>query len=357
MDPFSIPELRLRAQHLASAPFKQPEDVVRHLGAVQAQDFLGAKWSLRMRMSAGTDASISQAYDDGKFLRTHVLRPTWHFVMPEDLRWMMELTAPRVRAFLAHYDRKLHLTPDVFRRSTRVIAKALEKHGHLTRNELAVHLKAARLPHEGQRLGHQMAHAELDALICSGRMKGKQFTYALVEERAPKQRKLAHDEALAELAARYIAGHGPAQAKDFAWWSSLSMKDVKAGLAMNAALKRETINGKEYWFPAKVPAYRPSTPSVMLLPTYDEYGIAFTDRSDMMVEGDWKDLMEQGLYVNAILLDGVAVGAWRRSYAKKGILIELQPFRPFTRRERNAIEEAAERFSAFLKLPVMIAGA
>ena len=196
---------RLAAQFLTRPSRGSVTDVIRALGAVQAQDYVGA----------ATDASIEMLFADGAFLRTHVLRPTWHFVAPEDIRWMLALTAPRIAASMASYSRRLDLTPDVFRRSNDAIARALEGRRHLTRAELSETLARVGITAATQRLGHLMMQAELDAVICSGPRRGKQFTYALLDERVAPAASRDRDESLADLTLRYFKCRGPATAADF----------------------------------------------------------------------------------------------------------------------------------------------
>src|ERR1700687_5137076 len=162
------PPLRLSNQQLTRTKFDQPTDIVAWLGAVQSQDYQAAKWALAMRLKGATDASLDQAFNDGAILRTHVMRPTWHFVAPADIRWLLALTAPRVKALLAYYDRQLHIVAAMLKRSRRVLSQALQGGQPLTRPELEQALRAAGLEQSGQDLGHIAMHAELDALICSG---------------------------------------------------------------------------------------------------------------------------------------------------------------------------------------------
>src|SRR5204863_2509420 len=199
---------RLRSQRLVGPPFATPEAVVGWLAAVQAQDYGGAKWAVAQRTKTCSDADVEAACRDGRILRTHVLRPTWHFVLPADIRWMLTLSAPRIRAAMAFYDRRLGLTDAVCARSAAALANALRGGNHLTRGELARVLAAAGIPAAGQRLGHLMARAEIDAVICSGARRGKQATYALLDERAPAAAPRPRDDTLAELAGRYFASHG-----------------------------------------------------------------------------------------------------------------------------------------------------
>jgi hypothetical protein len=208
--PMDVAIQRLRHQRLVGRPFARPEDAVRWLGAVQSQDYAGAKWAVAQRTRACTDDDVERAFADARILRTHVLRPTWHFVLPDDIRWMLALTAPRVRATMAYYERKLALDAAVFRRSQAVLEKALVGGNALTRDELGRALGAAGIAASGERLGLIMMRAELDALIASGPRRGKQFTYALLDERAPRGPDAGARRGAGRARGRYFASHGPA---------------------------------------------------------------------------------------------------------------------------------------------------
>ncbi|HEX6034396.1 MAG TPA: crosslink repair DNA glycosylase YcaQ family protein, partial [Anaerolineales bacterium] len=186
-----IPRYRLHNQLLSQTDLSEPSRVVEWLSAVQAQDYAGAKWALAQRLKdSPTDAAIERAFSEGKILRTHVMRPTWHFVTPEDIRWMLDLTAPRIKTAMAHMDRQLGLDKSILKKSIAALRKALQGNQHLTRAELAPILEKAGVSVDGYRMGQLMGHAELDRVICSGGRKGKQFTYALLEERAPQSKSL-----------------------------------------------------------------------------------------------------------------------------------------------------------------------
>src|SRR5579859_6568453 len=208
MTTLDIAHQRLLNQHIAGAPFEKPVDAVQWLVAVQAQDYAAAKWAVGLRLQCATDDDIEQAFASGAILRTHLMRPTWHFVTPADIRWMLMLTAPRVLATIAYYDRTLELDGATLLRSNHALVKALEGGKQLTRTELAPALQQAGIACNNlQRLGHIIMHAELDGIICSGARRGKQFTYALLDERVPQSRTLDREEALAEFARRYFTGH------------------------------------------------------------------------------------------------------------------------------------------------------
>jgi hypothetical protein len=227
-------------------------------------------------MRHATDATIEAAFTRGAILRTHMMRPTWHFVTPADIRWFLELTAPRVNAASAYMYRRVELDERLFARSNEVLAKALQGERHLTRAELGLALAEARIVANGVRLGYIVLHAELDAVLCSGPRRGKQFTYALLDERVPPTRVWERDEALAELTRRYFTGHGPATVRDFIWWSGLTVADARAGLDMSAShLTHETINGQTYWFAASIPTLLEPSRDAYLLPAYHEFLVGF----------------------------------------------------------------------------------
>jgi hypothetical protein len=207
---------RLHNQHISRPDFNTPAEAVQWLGAVQAQDYAAAKWALGLRMKAGSDPALDQAFADGTILRTHVMRPTWHFVTPSDIHWMLELTSKRINAAMSYNFRRLGLDASVFKRSNSALVEALRDGNQLTRLELVSILKHRGIKTDNLGFLHILMHAELDRLICSGARREKQFTYALLDERAPHAKTLKRDEALAELTRRYITSHGPATAQDYA---------------------------------------------------------------------------------------------------------------------------------------------
>ena len=346
---------RLHNQHITQRTLETPQALVEWLGAVQAQDFAAAKWALGLRLLGVTDDDIEQAFTDGAILRTHVMRPTWHFVSPADIRWLLALTAPRVLAASAYYNRKLELDDAVFRSTNAVLTNALQGGKQLTRDELASALQQAGIVTEGeQRVTYIIMRAELDGIICSGARRGKQFTYALLAERAPHARMLARDEALAELTMRYFMSHGPAVIQDFVWWSGLTAADAKAGLAMvTSHLQQETINGQTYWFSPSTPPVQDLSQTAYLLPNYDEYTVGYTDRSAIFDALHTNKLDQRsGLLTNTMVLDGQVVGTWKRTLKKNAVVIEANPFTPLSNTETRAFAASANRFGAFLRMPV-----
>ena len=355
-----IARRRLRNERLVGAPFASAVEVVGWLGAVQAQDYAGAKWAIGQRVRGATDASVETAFDRGDILRTHVLRPTWHAVLPADIRWLLALTAPQVKARMAYYDRQLQLDDRTYARTNAVVARALEGGHHLTRDELGKTLAAAGIACSGQRLGHVMMRAELDAVVCSGARRGKQFTYALLAERAPHVAPLARDEALAALVRRYFTSHGPAQLIDFAWWSGLTVAHAKAGVEMLAGdLVHADVDGKRYWLaPARLPAAARG-PVLHLLPNYDEFLIAYKDHGPSVDRALVRGLgPTDAVFANhLVVIDGVVVGGWRRIPEKRGMVVAPTLLRALSAGEKAALARACETYGRFLALPVTLAPA
>jgi len=355
-----IAHQRLHNQHLSATTLKSLKEVVGYLGAVQAQDYAGAKWAIGQRIPNATDAAIDRSFNEGEILRTHVMRPTWHFVTPADIRWILELTAPRVHAANAYMYRKLELNDAIFKRSNAVLAKALQGGMQLTRTELASAFKKAGIIADGLRLGYFMMYAELEGLICSGGRRGKQFTYALLEERVPQVRALKRAEALAELTRRYFRSRGPATLQDFVWWSGLTMADARNGIEMvKSQFVNEMLEGQAYWFssPGSPASFREKSPKAYLLPNYDEYFIGFKDRSAIGEVARRSNLLENSpsLLAHIIILDGQVVGGWKRTLKKNVVIIELNLITDLTRAENRAIADAANRYGKFLGLQVELA--
>jgi hypothetical protein len=345
---------RLAQQRLSQDPFQTPGEVVAWLSAVQAQDYLGAQWALGMRMKDATSDRIEQAFTGGTILRTHVMRPTWHFVTPADIRWLLELTAPRVNGVNGYMYRQLELDDVLFNRSNAVIANALQGGRTLTRAELGAALTEAGIAAEGMRLGYILHRAELDAVVCSGPRRGKQFTYALLDERAPHARSLPRDEALAELTRRYFTGHGPATARDFAWWSGLTVADAKAGLELVASeLGHMEIDSRTYYFSASMPVATERSQAAFLLPTYDEIVVGYSMFGKSRTGG--QDTNRKIIFDAMVMISGRIAGSWRRTFKKASVIIEIAPFEPLTAAQDAAVAAAAQRYGDFVGMPVQIA--
>jgi hypothetical protein len=355
MSPRELLQHRLINQHIGGDRLRHPAEIVSYLGAVQAQEYAMAKWAIGLRLPENiSDQDVENALNRGEIIRTHVLRPTWHFVAPADLRWMLELTAPRVRASMGSRLRELEIDAALITRARSLVTKALSGGRFATRTALGAALIKRRIIATGERLGERLGHImgllELEGLICSGPREGKQFTYSLVDERVPAAKPLSRDAALANLAHRYFATRGPATPHDFAWWSGLTVTDARAGIeSLGSEFVRETIHQQLFVFPT--PANKARAPLThFLMPDYDEYGIAYKDRSALRPSGlvsPQQSLSESRTYNRHIVLGGQIVGCWRRTEERAAIAVELVPFRLFTASERRSVISDAQRFAAF----------
>jgi hypothetical protein len=344
-----IVKLRLNNQRLSVSKFDRPTEVVRWLGAVQAQDYNAAKWALALRSTNATELTIEDAFNKGQILRTHVMRPTWHFVTPEDIRWLLELTAPRVNAVCSHYCRKLELDDRFLRRAHKVISLALQKERYLTRAELRNRLIAQRVePGDTIRMGFILIRAELDGLVCSGPRRGKQFTYALLDERVKTVKRITRDEALANLTLRYFKSHGPSTLHDFAWWSGLALSDVKAGVAM-VANKLQSDQG--YYFSGTASA---GIPEVVLLPAFDEYLVGYTDRSAAIEQKAEPHDLPNAIFNSVVLIRGLVKGDWSKKSGAKELVVNVNNWAEMSKKAVRALDSAATNYGRFAGLPTRI---
>jgi hypothetical protein len=355
-----VADRRLRNQRIAGAGFERAGAVVAWLGAVQAQDYLGALWALGLRMETATEEAIEQAIVDRTVVRTWPLRGTLHFVAPADIRWMLALLAPRVIAGRRARYRQLDLDQAVFDRSRDLLTRALEGGRQLTRDALYETLDAAGIATAGQRGIHILQRLAQDGLLCFAARQGKQQTFALLEEWVPPARSLARDEALAELAESYFSSHGPATLQDFTWWSGLTAADAKAAIELaRPRLEREVVEGRVCWFAAAAPGVgptaSPASPMAYLLPAFDEYTVAYKDRSAVLDPAHDDLVSGNGIFYPILVLDGQVAGTWKRAFKKGAVVIALSPFAPLKKKQRQAVAVAAERYGAFLGRPTVLA--
>jgi hypothetical protein len=348
---------RLRAQRLTGALCATPEEAVGRLLGVQAQDYGPATWAVGARVAGATESSVEEAFSAGRILRTHVLRPTWHFVLPADLRWLLTVTAPRIRARDARRYAELGLDEATLRRAHEVFNAALRGGHALTRAELAAELAGSGISTEGQRLPYLLMSAELDALVCSGPRRGRHQTYMLLGERAPDAERLPRDDALGELAARFFAGHGPATVKDLAWWASLTQAEARAGISRaGGRLRREEADGLELWSATDAAdgsdVVRADTaPAVHLVQGYDEIIIGHSETRWLLARpGSSWVIATPPVGRLVVLLDGRVAGFWRRTLRRDEVVVEPELLDPFGEAQLGALEAEAARYAAFLGL-------
>ncbi len=356
MDGLEIAHRRLQGQRLSGAAVAEPEAVVSHLGAIQAQEYAVAKWSVGQRTSGFDDAGVQRAIDEGRILRTHVLRPTWHFVAACDILWIQALTAPRVHAFNASYYRGHGLDDQHAARAAKAFTEVLRGGNHLTRKELSAALAKVGIDATGNRLAYIVMRAELDGLIANGAMRGKQHTYALISERAPDAVTMEPDEALAELTRRYFTSHGPATVKDFSWWSSLTATQIRRGLELvGSALVSEKVDRHTFWYAPSPPPVRDPSPTAHVLQVLDEYFVAYTESRPMAnLAGHPVLVPNENALVHPIVLDSQFVGFWRRVVNRTGIVAEMAPAIRLTATARKAVEAAFARYAGFAGMPVVV---
>jgi hypothetical protein len=348
---------RLVNQGIATPTFALPGEVVSWLGALQAQDYSGALWSIGLRMASATERAVEQALAQRAIVRTWPMRGTLHIVAAQDVRWLLALLTPRMIAQTASRYRQLELDEATFARSKEVFARALQGGKQLTREEMLQFLEQANIATTGQRGYHILARAAQDGLICFGAPSGKQQTFALLDEWVAPTPTLARDEALAELTRRYFTSHGPATLQDLVRWAGVTVAEAKVGLAAaTQSLIQTTIDGQSYWMAdsPRVPSNGDTT--VHLLPGFDEFILGYGDRSAMLDPAYAQRICPggNGVFNPTLVIDGKVAGTWKRSFKKGAVLIELAPFRSLTPVENQAISAAADRYGEFLGLPVML---
>jgi hypothetical protein len=358
----TIAHARLRNSRLVGPPLATPEEVVGWFGAVQSQDVPGALWGIAQRMAPSPAIDeLEAAMDDGRIARTHALRPTWHFLIPAELRWVQALTGPRVDRVAGTMYRRLGLDDEVFARSAAAMCGALAGGRALTRDEIREAVRDALRPTDVDLADnlvttHLAMHAELTALLVNGPRRGKQATYMLVDERIPAAPAMAPADALRELTIRYFTSHGPALAHDMAWWSGLTVGSVREGITLaGAALEGRRLDGKDYW--AAAGAFDPEpgpipVPRVLLLPNYDEYLGSYRDYSPIFDDAlPRARTVADVLGTHIVVRDGLVVGGWRRAISRERVTITLTLLIPLTPAELNELEVAATGFGRFIGLP------
>ena len=349
-----IAHYRLVSQQIATTKLTTAVEMVAWLGGVQAQEYTQTKWGIGVRLPHLKDIDIESNLTEGKILRTHLLRPTWHFVTAEDIRWMLKLTAPRVQSANAFMYRKLELQSKLFTRCNDLLIKLLEGNKQLTRTAINEEFKKQNILANGLRLSYIMMQAELDSIICSGAKQGNQFTYALLDERVPSFRAKHHDEALAELATRYFGSRGPATIKDFSTWSGLTMTDCRRGISMlSAALEKVRADNREFYCSSAVLSCNEQFQGIGLLPVYDEFIMSYKDRIALFI---WRDAINpKPAFKNdsTIVFQVQIIGTWKRTINKNSIDLHVDFFSPMQQGKNNALKKAIERFEEFYALPVM----
>jgi Winged helix DNA-binding domain len=349
MKSIDIVQQRIINQQLAGTKFKSAKEVVSWMGAMQAQDYAMAKWAVGVRLPGSTDETVEQAINRGEIIRTHVMRPTWHLVSSKDVRWMLTLTAPHLRNAMKSTHKKMGLTDQLFKRTNFIIEKSLTENGCMTRGELVFELNKNKIKPNNLQTIHIMFNSELNGSVCNGPIRGKQFTYALLEERVPKTKTFTIDEALAELSLRYFKSHGPATLQDFAWWSGLPAADAKNSLEMvKSKLMSAKIGDQTYWFDDSIRNER-AIQSIYFLPAYDEFMISYKDRSAALAPKFISNaITSNGIFRPIIVVNGQVVGTWSREIKKEKVVFESKFFRSLQKLNKTEMNTAFEPYKNFL---------
>jgi hypothetical protein len=343
---------RLSTQRLTSSPLDSAGEVVRLLTCVQSQERDHAFFSLGVRSHSATFAAVKREYDQGAFLRVHILRPTWHFVAPEDLRWILAITSPRVIPRMAARHRQLGLDdPRVVNRALDALAELLRGGSHRTRREIGAAFAPRRgLPRAGQQLGHLLLLAELKGLICSGPMKGVHHSYALADEVVTPSSQPDPEEARMRLVHRFFAGHGPASVRDFTRWSSLTAAAAGAALSeLGSSLERCEIEGEAHWFdPAAIAPRARRVPAAHLLPVYDEAVLSYRATGFPLAPAHPGAMHSDPFWAPVIAAER-NVGLWKRALTKTSVRVTVRLSSALGAGPRRAVAIAARRLAEFLE--------
>jgi DNA glycosylase AlkZ-like len=350
--PEDVSKIRMGRMGLIDAGFQRPLDVVEAHLAMQAQDYDSAKWSIGQRLTEAVDADVERVVSKGIILRTHVLRPTWHFVARRDLRWVMALSGPRLQRGLEPRYRQLELDVKTRSRAEKLISKQLQGGNHLVRRDLGEVLRKSHIEPNGQRLAHLLMHCELEAVVCSGRVRGKAHTYALFDERVPRGRTFNRDQAVVELVQRYLMSHGPATLKDMSWWSGLTTTDLRSGLeALSTQVRNESVEGLTLWSMGEErPANQP-TPVVQLLQAYDEFVVGYTESrylGDPRAARVRSAFIDRNLRNSTVMLDDRVAGHWRRSTTPSKVEVDVELYAALKGAARMALGRTVDELSRFI---------
>jgi hypothetical protein len=356
MNSSNVVQLRLSNQQISETRFETVKDIVGWMGAIQAQDHNMAKWAVGVRLPGSTDRMVEESIDKGDIIRTHLLRPTWHLVSADDIYWMLELTAPQIKASMRSRNKQLGLTDAIFAESNEILRRAVTGGRYLTRDELTGELKNARIATDSSQLSHLIMQAELDGIICSGPGRGNKTTYALLRERVPGTESISRNEALVKLACRYFTSHGPATLHDFAWWSGLSLSDARPAVeSLGPDFVSEKRDSQTYWFSNTGQRSGNTEGSLYLLPAFDELIISYKDRSAFLpLEDHSKAISNNGMFRPVILANGKVAGVWKRTMKKDRVIIEPQFFGSPVEDTMKMLESAAVRYGDFLGQEVEI---
>lgn len=344
-----ITDIRTVSQQLLNPLFDNPKELVSWMGAVQAQNYSMAKWAVGVRTKDATIDTVEQSLRKGEILRTHILRPTWHFVSSGDIRWMLNLTGHRVCLALKSWCKKLGISDNLYTKTLRLFEKILDGNEGLTKQEIFDEFVKKGFEPNADIVNSFILYAESQGFICSGVEKNGNHTYALLDERVPLSNNYTKEESLAMLATKYFCSHSPASLQDFTWWSGLSISEAKQAVKL---IEHDLIAdryGALNLFVHHSYAKGVQTNDVLhFLPSYDEYLISYKDRSTVMKpEFYHKAFNNFGIFQPVILYNGQIVGNWKKMIKKGEIYIEHTFFKKEPAINSKLIKAATKNYNMF----------
>lgn len=341
--------IRLYNQLLSIHSLEEPQEVVSRMGAMQSQSLDLAKWAIGVRLPNSTVKAVNEALDTGKVIRTHILRPTWHFVSAEDLRWMFDLSNPRLKPVYQSYCKTLGADEALIFRGVAVLEKALSGGQHLTKQEISDILHEQDLKVDTRHATLIISYAEMEGILCNGKQRGNKQTFTSLEEWVPRCEKLAKEETLARLATRFFTSHGPATLEDFVWWSGLTLTECRQALELvKNQFIPETINGRTFLLKSDIQVPPANEDSALLLPPFDEFVVSYKDRSELIDEEHYGKVMtKNGLFSPTLMLNGEIIGSWKKAMVKGKPQIELSFFRKTPKRVSDLFSPEVKRVEDF----------
>ena len=357
-----IGRLRLAHHAIAERSCTSPVEAVRHMLAMQGQDFSSAKWSIGVRTPGATEAGVEAAFANGTIVRSWPMRGTLHVTLAEDLLWMLDLLAPRMIQSGASRRKELELDEATLVRAGEIAQRELEVERCLTREEILAAIEQSGISIAGQRGYHILFHLSVTKLLCIGPPHKKAQTFVLFRDWVKGSRPRERDEALEEIARRYFFSHGPATMADFVGWTKLTTADAKKAIALAAEYLTEfEIGDAKYFIPRNAEdSWAAARAKVMgtavVLSGFDEYVLGYKERASVISAGDFAKVVpgNNGVFMPTIVIDGQVRGIWRRTLKAKAASVELMPFAPLSKSEHASVLKAIHEWAAFVGKPAQI---
>lgn len=342
--------IRLYNQLLSTHDLKQPQEVVSWMGAMQSQSLDLAKWAIGTRLENKSVKDIDEALNTGKIIRTHILRPTWHFVSAEDIHWMYDLSNPRLKPVYQSYARMRQVDEALICKTASILVNILEGNKHLTKEEITANLASKDIIIDDINVLNQVInYAEMEGLVVNGSIRGKQQTFTLLEELAPRKETICKEEALERLARKFFTSHTPATIQDFAWWSGLSLTECKQAVELiKHDFVSEKINGRAFWIRNNITIPPTDRDSALLLSPFDEFVVSYKDRSELIHETHYGKVMtKNGLFSPTVMLNGEIVGSWKKATLKGAPKVELSFFEKTAKKIQQLFTPEIKRLEKF----------